>query len=46
MTNNKFFKLFTKYQSTLINIGASIVIIGLIFKINHYKMFIKGYQFY
>ena len=36
MTNNKFFKLFTKYQSTLINIGASIVIIGLIFKINHY----------
>jgi hypothetical protein len=36
MTNNKFFKIFTKYQSTLINIGASIVIIGLIFKINHY----------
>jgi hypothetical protein len=36
MTNNKFFKLFTKYQSTLINIGASIVIVGLIFKINHY----------
>jgi hypothetical protein len=36
MTNNKFFKFFTKYQSTLINIGASIVIIGLIFKINHY----------
>ena len=36
MTNNKFFKLFTKYQSTLINVGASIVIIGLIFKINHY----------
>jgi hypothetical protein len=36
MTNNKLFKIFTKYQSTLINIGASIVIIGLIFKINHY----------
>jgi hypothetical protein len=36
MTNNKFFKLFTKYQSALINIGASIVIVGLIFKINHY----------
>lgn len=36
MTNNKFFKIFTKYQSTLINIGASIVIVGLIFKINHY----------
>jgi len=36
MTNNKFFKLFTKYQSTLINIGAAIVIVGLIFKINHY----------
>jgi hypothetical protein len=36
MTNNKFFKLFTIYQSTLINIGASIVIVGLIFKINHY----------
>ncbi len=37
MTNNKFFKLFTKYQSALINIGASIVIVGLIFKINHYS---------
>jgi hypothetical protein len=37
MTNNKFFKTFTKYQSTLINIGAAIVIVGLIFKINHYK---------
>jgi hypothetical protein len=36
MSNNKFFKLFTKYQSALINIGASIVIVGLIFKINHY----------
>lgn len=35
-TNNKFFKVFSKYQSTFINIGASIVIIGLIFKINHY----------
>jgi hypothetical protein len=37
MTNNRFFKTFTKYQSTLINIGAAIVIVGLIFKINHYK---------
>lgn len=37
MTNNKFFKLFSKYQNTLINIGASIVVVGLIFKINHYK---------